>query len=100
MTSKIVMGSAFQPPREAGSDSRNKPAFFTWALGLRALFGLSPPPHAPGTRAQERRLDPTPPAYRTGLWHSQNHPVPAAAAVRYNLPRQILPSVAKSERVK
>ena len=58
MTSKSVIGSASQPPRDAGSDSRNKPAFLTLAARSAGIVRFVSPSAArarnSGARASAR----------------------------------------------
>src|ERR1700739_2677999 len=58
MTSKIVIGSASHPPREAGSDSRNKPAclaLFARSAGMvRFVSASAAGARNSGTRASAR----------------------------------------------
>ena len=58
MTSKVVIGSASHPPRDAGSDSRNRPAFLTLAARSAGIVRLVSPSAArarnSGARASAR----------------------------------------------
>src|SRR5579862_3650545 len=63
MASKRVMGSASQPPKAAGSDSRNRPACFTLAARSAGMVRLASPSAArarnSGARAAARaRISP------------------------------------------